>query len=163
MQGQKSNLVLVNIRELGEVPSTDELTLYTSGVWSMHTLHLAYSKYYDVKNILERVISRQVKLTSSRYSQLVTQKGSQIKYRNLSRKYIQKSMRLGKYLDCRPSLEAYPQIDNVILDDNLGLNLYIISTVYHIIVTLDNKIQERLNNSLAEEVKERVIRFLDDY
>jgi len=37
------------------------------------------------------------------------------------------------------------------LDNSLGLNLYIISTVYHIVIILDN-----------EEVRESVIRYLVD-
>jgi len=40
-----------------------------------------------------------------------------------------KSVRLGKYLGCRSSLEAYLWIGNMILDDNFGLNLYIMPIV----------------------------------
>ena len=72
-------------------------------------------------------------------------------------------MRLDKYLDCRSSLEAYLWTDNVILDDNSGFNLYVIPIIYHMITTLDNKIQGRLTNSLVEGVKKKVIEFLDDY
>ena len=32
---QKSNLILVNTRELGRVPSTSESTLYISNIWCM--------------------------------------------------------------------------------------------------------------------------------
>jgi len=45
-------------------------------------------------------------------------------------------MGLDKYLDCRSSLEAYLWMDNLTLDDDFGLNLYVISTTYHIIVIL---------------------------
>jgi len=31
-----------------------------------------------------------------------------------------------KYLGCGLSLEAYLQIDDIILDNNLGLNLYVV-------------------------------------
>jgi len=37
------------------------------------------------------------------------------------------SMRLDKYLSCRSSLEAYSWISNMILDDDLGLNLYVVA------------------------------------
>ena len=42
--------------------------------------------------------------------------------------------------------EAYPWIDNIISDDNLGLNLYIIYTVCHKVITLDGQ-SEMLGNS----------------
>jgi len=48
-------------------------------------------------------------------------------------------MRLGRYLGYGSSLEAYLWIDNIISDDNLGLNLYIIYTVYYKIITLDGQ------------------------
>jgi len=66
-------------------------------------------------------------------------------------------------LDCRSSLEAILWTDNVILDDNSGFNLYVVSIIYHMITTLDNKIQGRLTDGLVEGVKKRVIEFLDDY
>ena len=43
--GQKRKLVLFNTRELSEVSSIDESTLYTSITWSVYTLYLVYSKY----------------------------------------------------------------------------------------------------------------------
>ena len=43
---------MVNIRELSRVPDTDESILYTSDAWSVHTLYLAYPKYYKLYNIL---------------------------------------------------------------------------------------------------------------
>ena len=50
-----------------------------------------------------------------------------------------KSIKLDKYLSCRSSLEAYPQIGNMILNNNLGLNLYVVLTIYYMIVILDQK------------------------
>ena len=50
-----------------------------------------------------------------------------------------KPMRLGKYPGYRSSLEAYLWI-NMISDNNLGLNLCIISTVCYVVVILNNKI-----------------------
>jgi len=37
-----------------------------------------------------------------------------------------KSVRLDKYLGYRLGLEAYLQIGNIISDNNLGLNLYVV-------------------------------------
>ena len=48
-------------------------------------------------------------------------------------------MRLDKYSGYRLSLEAYLQINNIILDNNLSLNLCVISTICYIIVILDKK------------------------
>ena len=76
-------------------------------------------------------ISRQVELALSRYIQLVVQEEGQ--------KQIKKSVKLDKYSGCRLSLETYLQIDNVILDNNLSLNLYIIFTICYIVVILDEK------------------------
>ena len=45
----------------------------------------------------------------------------------------------------RSSLEAYSQIDNVILDDNLSLNLYIVPTICCIVVILNDEISRRTN------------------
>jgi len=45
-------------------------------------------------------------------------------------------MGLDEYLDYRSSLEAYPWMDNLTLDDDFGLNLYVIPTTYYIIVIL---------------------------
>jgi len=42
------NLILIYTRELSRVLSTRKSTLYTSGVWSMCTLHLVYPKYYEL-------------------------------------------------------------------------------------------------------------------
>ena len=64
-----------------------------------------------------------INLTSNKYLQLVTQEENWIKYKNLFRKLIRKSMKFGKYLGCVLSLKAYSQIGNVISDNNLGLNL----------------------------------------
>jgi len=50
-----------------------------------------------------------------------------------------------EYLGCGLSLEAYSQIDNMISNDNHGLNLYVVPTVCYIVVILDNKISERTN------------------
>ena len=44
----KRNLVLVNTRELSRVPSTDVFASYTSSIQSVHTLYLAYPKYYEL-------------------------------------------------------------------------------------------------------------------
>ena len=44
----KDKLVLVNIRELSRVPSTNESTLYICSAWSVHTSHLAYPKCYEL-------------------------------------------------------------------------------------------------------------------
>ena len=53
------------------------------------------------------------------------------------------SKRLGKYLDCKSSLEAYLQIYNMILDNNLGLNLCVMLTVYYMVIISDNKVLKR--------------------
>ena len=52
-------------------------------------------------------------------------------------------MRLGKI--SRSSLEAYLWIGNIILDNNLGLDLYIISTVYYMVVILDDEVSGYTN------------------
>ena len=48
-------------------------------------------------------------------------------------------MSLGKYLRCRLSLGAYLFIDDMISKDDLGLNLYIVLTTYHIVMVLENQ------------------------
>jgi len=53
------------------------------------------------------------------------------------------SKRLGKYLGYKSSLEAYPQIYNMILDNNLGLNLCIMPTIYYMVIISNNKISKR--------------------
>jgi len=55
-----------------------------------------------------------------------------------------------RYLDCRSSLEAYLWNGNMISDDNLGLNLYVVSTICHVVVTLDNEVLEDYLNSLSQ-------------
>ena len=47
-------------------------------------------------------------------------------------------MRL-RYLDYKSSLEAYSQIDNVILDDDSDFNLYIVFIIYYIVIVLNIK------------------------
>ena len=49
-------------------------------------------------------------------------------------------VRLSKYLDCGSSLEAYPQIGNMIPDNNFGLNLYIVPTVCYVVIILNDKV-----------------------
>ena len=68
-----------------------------------------------------------------------SEKGSQMKCRNISRKYMWKSMRVDKCLGCESSLEAYLQICNMTLEDNLGHNLCIMLTTCHMIVILDSQ------------------------
>ena len=51
--------------------------------------------------------------------------------------------RLDKHLGCKSSLEAYPQIYNMILDDNFGLNLCIMLTVSYIAIISDDKVSRR--------------------
>ena len=80
-----------------------------------------------------------VKLTLSEYPQSATIEKDQIKYRNLSGKQIQKSMGLDKYLDFGSNLEAYLQVGNITLGNNLGLNLYIILTTYYMVVISKNQ------------------------
>ena len=49
----------------------------------------------------------------------------------------------------------------MISDDNLSLNLYIMPTVYHIVIILDDKISERtkeLTNILFRKVRESVLK-----
>ena len=48
-------------------------------------------------------------------------------------------MSLGKHLGCRSSLEAYLEMNNMTLNNNLGLNLYVVSTAYHIVIISDNQ------------------------
>jgi len=52
-------------------------------------------------------------------------------------------VRLGKYLGCRLSLEAYLWIGNMILGDDLGLNLYVVSTVCYVVIISDNQREVR--------------------
>ena len=67
-----------------------------------------------------------------------------------------------KYLGYRLSLIAYLQIYNMVLDDDLGLNLYIVPTVYYVVIISDDKILEKserrsqliLVRVLAKEVKD---------
>jgi len=49
-------------------------------------------------------------------------------------------MRLDKYPGCRSSLEAYLWINNMISDNNLGLNLCIMPIVCYVVVILNNEI-----------------------
>jgi len=51
--------------------------------------------------------------------------------------------RLDKYLGCKSSLEAYPQIYNMVLNNNLGLNLYVMLIINYIAIILDDKISRR--------------------
>jgi len=46
-----------------------------------------------------------------------------------------------KFPDCKLSLKVYPQISNIILNNNLGLNLYIVSTIYYMVIISDNKVR----------------------
>ena len=48
-----------------------------------------------------------------------------------------KFMRLDKYLGYKLSLEAYSWIGDVILKDDLGLNLYIVSIICYIVIISD--------------------------
>jgi len=54
-------------------------------------------------------------------------------------------VRLSKYLGCRSSLEAYPQISNMILDNDFGLNLCVVPTVCCMVIILNDKILEWTN------------------
>jgi len=54
-------------------------------------------------------------------------------------------MRLNKYLGCISSFEAYPQIGNMISDNDLSLNLFFVPTVYHVVTILNDKKSERTN------------------
>lgn len=45
---------------------------------------------------------------------------------------MQKSVRLDKYSDCESSLETYLQIGDMILNDNLSLNIYVVPTVINL-------------------------------
>ena len=80
-----------------------------------------------------------VKLTLSEYPQSATIEKNQIKYRNLSGKWISKSIGLDKYLDFGSNLKAYLQVSNITLDNDLGLNLYIIPTTYYMVVISENQ------------------------
>ncbi len=51
----------------------------------------------------------------------------------------------------------------MILDNDLGPNLCIVPTVCYMVITLGNEVSRKLTNSLAREVREEVIEFLDDY
>ena len=42
------NFILIYTRKLSKVLSTRKSTLYTSSIWSVYTLHLAYSKCYEL-------------------------------------------------------------------------------------------------------------------
>ena len=48
-------------------------------------------------------------------------------------------MKLGKYLGYGSSIKAYLWIDDVTLEDDLSLNLYIMPTIYHIVIILDGQ------------------------
>ena len=48
-------------------------------------------------------------------------------------------MGLDEYLRYESSLEAYPWISNVTLDDDLGLNLYIVLTTCYIVIILGSQ------------------------
>ena len=48
-------------------------------------------------------------------------------------------MGLDEYLRYGSSLEAYPWISNVTLDDDLGLNLYIVLTTCYIVIILGSQ------------------------
>ena len=83
-----------------------------------------------------------------------SEKEYQIKYRNLFGKWMWKSMRVDKYLGCKSSLKAYLQIGNIALEDNLGLNLYIMLTTCYMVVILDGqkkmrRIYSNLNQILS--------------
>jgi len=54
-----------------------------------------------------------------------------------------KSIKLDKYLEYRLSLETYLEISDIILEDNLGLNLYVVLTTCYIVMILDSKISRR--------------------
>jgi len=49
------------------------------------------------------------------------------------------------YLGCKSNLEAYPWIGNIILDDDLNLNLYVIPTICCMVMISDDKVSERTN------------------
>ena len=86
------------------------------------------------------------------FKHTITRRG-QIKYENLSEKQMQKSIRLGKYLEYGSSLEAYLWIDNMTLDDNLSLNLYIVPITCYVIIILDGQ-EEVRSEFLVREVLE---------
>jgi len=48
-------------------------------------------------------------------------------------------MSLDKHLDCRSSLKAYLEMNNITLNDSLSLNLYIMSTACHIVIISENQ------------------------
>ena len=54
-----------------------------------------------------------------------------------------KSIKLDKYLEYRLSLETYLEISDIILEDNLDLNLYVVLTTCYIVMILDSKISRR--------------------
>ena len=58
-------------------------------------------------------------------------------------------MEFGKYLGCVLSLEAYSWIGNVISDDNLGLNLCVVPTIYHVVIILNDKVLKRSERDLS--------------
>jgi len=49
-----------------------------------------------------------------------------------------KSVSLDKYLRCRSRLEAYIYIDDMMIKDNLGLNLYVVFATCFVVVILEN-------------------------
>lgn len=57
-------------------------------------------------------------------------------------------MNLGKYLRCGSRLKAYLYINDMIMKYNLGLNLYVVSAMYHIVIILENQNLARIRKFL---------------
>jgi len=56
---------------------------------------------------------------------------------------------LDKYLDCRSNLEAYLWMNNVISDNNLDLNLYIVLTIYYVVVIPEVEVLKRSKKRIS--------------
>ncbi len=55
-----------------------------------------------------------------------------------------KSIKLDKYLEYRLSLETYLEISDIILEDNLDLNLYVVlTTCYTVIISESQGFSEK--------------------
>jgi len=50
------------------------------------------------------------------------------------------SIRFSKYLGYGSSLKAYPQIGNIIPDNNFGLNLCVVPTVCCVVIILNDEV-----------------------
>ena len=91
--------------------------------------------------------------TLNKYSWSIIIERDQIKYGKLFGKWMRKFIRLSKYLEYRSSLEAFLWISNMILDDDLSLNLYVIPTTCYIVIIL-NRQREIRSEFLIRKVRD---------